>query len=517
MERVATITNNVAIFLLNQISEEKSIAESFFSDPYSCLVIFRLLPEISKNIILRGLNSNEKGELDYFYLMNKDFFLNTKANEIGEYVAGLTQLRILEKIDAKNAKNFKINEIFFKTMKKVLNEGLITDKKKFHRKAKGYGKYLEKGMNRFYKFINEKVFDQFDKFGQDNEINNFLIYANFLRKDEDKKYQMESLTTFLNKTEELIILFFFKYLKFNIENKILSEKKFIFFRLLFYLSTLEPGSYFTEFPKEYYDPSLDKHLDFMNQTGFLITKTETKNSLVIKKYICTPLIQALFENNNISEDFALIKYGDENAFRFLYVETNMKFYAFMPTAKNKVIKERQTSIQLNLSENFSSTMSFDKERESKDEKIIFYINLLKSMFRIEMILPENGLIGYITRENLKKIFKYLSNSTRLLQFLSDHMSLNYDDVTVVNGKKYLINESVVNQILVLESEKKSFHFIKSVTCYYAFYDKADYRKYLDLMKHENIKIIEAKETLKNNMIIVIDSNDERKIKNKYNL
>ena len=207
MERVATITNNVAIFLLNQISEEKSIAESFFADPYSCLVIFRLLPEISKNLILRGLNSNEKGELHYFYLMNNDFFLNTKKNEIGEYVAGLTQLRILEKIDAKN---FKINEIFFKTMKKVLNEGLITDKKKFHRKAKGYEKYLEKGMNRFYKFINEKVFDQFDKYGQDNEINNFLIDAKFLRKEEDKKYQMESLSTFLNKTEELIILFFFQ-------------------------------------------------------------------------------------------------------------------------------------------------------------------------------------------------------------------------------------------------------------------------------------------------------------------
>ena len=79
MERVATITNNVAIFLLNQISEEKSIAESFFSDPYSCLVIFRLLPEISKNIILRGLNSNEKGELDYFYLMNKDFFFKHES------------------------------------------------------------------------------------------------------------------------------------------------------------------------------------------------------------------------------------------------------------------------------------------------------------------------------------------------------------------------------------------------------------------------------------------------------
>jgi hypothetical protein len=97
------------------------------------------------------------------------------------------------------------------------------------------------------------------------------------------------------------------------------------------------------------------------------------------------------------------------------------------------------------------------------------------------------------------------------------MSLNYDDVTVVGGKKYLINESVVNQILVLENEKKSFYFLKSVTCYYAFYDRADYRKYLDLMKIENINIIQAKETNKNNMIIVIDSSDEKKIKNKYNL
>ena len=506
MERVATITNNVAIFLLNQISEEKSIAESFFSDPYSCLVIFRLLPEISKNLILRGLNSNEKGELHYFYLMNNDFFLNTKKNEIGEYVACLTQLRILEKIDAKN---FKINEIFFKTMKKVLNEGLITDKKKFHRKAKGYEKYLEKGMNRFYKFINEKVFDQFDKYGQDNEINNFLIDAKFLRKEEDKKYQMESLSTFLNKTEELIILFFFKYLKFNIENKILSEKKFIFFRLLFYLSTLEPGSYFTEFPKEYYDPSLDKHLDFMNQTGFLITKTETKNSSVIKKYICTPLIQSLFENNNISEDFALIKYGDENAFRFLYVETNMKFYAFMPLAKNKN-KEKQTSIQLNLSENFSSSINLEKE--SKDEKILFYVNLLKSMFRIEMILPDNGLIGYITRENLKKIFKYLSNSDRLLQFLSDHMSLNYDDVTVVRGKKYLINESVVNQILVLEKEKKSTEYIKSATCYYDFSDRGQFKDYLTMFRNENVKIIKKKES-HNKEVIVIQTDDAKRIKN----
>ena len=507
---MANITNTVAIFLLGQISTGKDVAESFFSEPYSCLGIYRLLPEISKNLIIRGINSSEKGDLPLSFIKNNDFFLNTKKNEIGEYIAGLTQLKIIEE---KDEKNFKINEIFFKTLKKILSEGLITDKKKFHRKAKGYEKYLEKGMNRFYKFINEKVFNQFGKPGPDSEINNFLIFADFLNKDKENRYQMESLSTFLNKTEELIFLFFRKYLEYNIEKKILNENKYKFISLLFYLATLEPGSYFTEFPKECYDQSLDKHIDFLNQTGFLITKTETKNSITIKKYICTPLIQSLFENNNISEDFALIKYGDENAFRFLYVETNMKFYAFMPLAKNKN-KEKQTSIQLNLSENFSSSINIEKE--SKDEKILFYINLLKCMFRIEMILPDNGLIGYITRENLKKIFKYLSNSDRLLQFLSDHMSLNYDDVTMVRGKKYLINESVVNQILVLENEKKSVEFIKSATCYYDFSDRAQYKQYLEAFRKENINIIKKKES-NNKEVIVIQSYDVKRIKNKYHI
>lgn len=139
----------------------------------------------------------------------------------------------------------------------------------------------------------------------------------------------------------------------------------------------------------------------MNQIGFLIIKSENKNSKVIKKYFCTPLIQSLFENNNISEDYNLCMYGDENAHRFLYVETNMKFYAFMPDAK-KIKIERQTPMNLSMSESISSSFN---EKEVKDEKINFYINLLKWMFKIEMILPENGLIGYITRENLKKIFK----------------------------------------------------------------------------------------------------------------
>jgi hypothetical protein len=481
-------------------------------------MIYRLLPEISKNLLIRVINLNEGGKFQYSEMKNHDFFINTsksKANNITSYISGLEQLKIVEKLEPYDQYYYRINEHFYETLKKILSEGLEIDKTKFHRKSRGYEKYLEKGINKFYKFINDKIFGQFGKRAEKSDINDFLLNSNFLSIDSENKFQMGSLTSFLFKTEEFIISIFYNYLSYNLEKKYLDKKKYDFFHLLFYLATLEPGSYFTEFPN-YYDSSFEKYLEFMNQTGFLITKSENKNSKIIKKYICSPLIQSLFENNNIAEDYNIFMYGDENAHRFLYVETNMKFYAFLPDAK-KIKIERQSSINLNFSESFSF-YSTEKEKEAKDEKVNFYINLLKWMFKIEMILPENGLIGYITRENLKKIFKYLSNSTRLLQFLSDHMSLNYDDVTVINGKKYLINESVVNQILVLESEKKSFHFIKSVTCYYAFYDKADYRKYLDLMKHENIKVIEAKETSnKNNMIIVIDSNDERKIKNKYNL
>ena len=90
-----------------------------------------------------------------------------------------------------------------------------------------------------------------------------------------------------------------------------------------------------------------------------------------------------------------MKYGDENADRFLFVETNMRFYAFMPQIKNKK-KSNQTSINLSLNEN-STLSSFGLDKDNKDEKVNFYVNLLKAIFKIEMIFPDNGLVGYITR------------------------------------------------------------------------------------------------------------------------
>ena len=163
---MASINNPIAISLLTDISKDKGVSELFFSDPPSCLVIFRLLPEISKNLIIRAINSNENGLLEISELKNHDFFINTKSKNINEYIAGLTQLKILQETGNK----YIINKYFLETMKKILSEGLIQDKKKFHRKARGYEKYLEKGMNRFYKFINEKIFDQSKKEVQENEI-----------------------------------------------------------------------------------------------------------------------------------------------------------------------------------------------------------------------------------------------------------------------------------------------------------------------------------------------------------
>lgn len=66
------------------------------------------------------------------------------------------------------------------------------------------------------------------------------------------------------------------------------------------------------------------------------------------------------------------------------------------------------------------------------------------------------------------------------------MSLNYDDVTVINNQKYLINESVVNQILVLESEKKSVD-MKSVVCFYDFWRPEQYKNYLNIIKKIKLK------------------------------
>ena len=62
------------------------------------------------------------------------------------------------------------------------------------------------------------------------------------------------------------------------------------------------------------------------------------------------------------------------------------------------------------------------------------------------------IIRYITRESLRKLFKD-AKSELVLEFLSKHISVKSDNITKINGKKYLINESLVHQILVLERIK----------------------------------------------------------------
>jgi len=94
----------------------------------------------------------------------------------------------------------------------------------------------------------------------------------------------------------------------------------------------------------------------------------------------------------------------------------------------------------------------------------------------------------------------------ILQFLSDHMSLKSDDMTEINGKKYLINESVVNQILVLEREKTSI-IIKPVLCYYDFYDTKQFELYEKKIKEKKIDWVYCQ-----NKIIVLTETQENKRK-----
>lgn len=485
------IDNPVIITILKYLVQDKT---QLFKDPPSCLMIYRILPEISKNLILRIINTTNNGIIEINEIKNHDIFINTNQN-VSPYLTGLMQIQILTKYQD-NSK-IKFNEDFIKTMKGILSKGIINDTTQTHRRPRGYESSLEKGINRFYRFINEKIFEQVGKNKSDNHTNNFLTKKNFLHIEGDRyQFGSSSYNLFLCTTEDKIKNLFQLYLGFCYEKNNDKDKKFKFVKLLFFLATLEPGSTFVEFPQDYYDPSFDEHIKFMNQTGFLIIKDDDnkKNS---KKYFCTPLIQGLFENNDLSKNYSLIRYGDENAERFLFVETNMKFYAYMPYNKKSNKNKENPNNSLSLMD-FSSSTTIREEKEDKkqDYRTQFNINLLKTLFKIEMILP-NMLIGYITRERLKRLFKN-AKSDSILQFLSDHMSLKSDDVTEVRGKKYLINESVVNQILILEKEKNAVQIIKPVICLYDFYHENDYENYIKKMKENHIECIFAK-----NQIIVV--------------
>ena len=505
---MSKIDNPVVINILGYFIQDPS---ELFSDPPSCLIIYRNLPEVTKNLILRIINSTENGIIETSEIKNYDIFINTEQN-IDQYCVGLKQLKIimndkeLNSSHTSHPSHIQFNKTFISTMRQILTEGIKNEDIKFHRKAKGYENALERGINRFFKFINEKIFGQIGNSKTDNYINNFLTKKNCLHIVGDK-YQLGTyaITIFLHVTEEMIRLLFNLYLVFC--NEKTNEKKIKFVKFIFYLTTLEPGAYFTEFPSKYYDPSFEEHIEFMNQIGLLMIKQEkTDKKTVSKKYCTTPLLQCLFENNNISKEYSKLKYGDENAERFLFVETNMKFYAYMPYVK-KNSKNKDNSNNSLMLTSCASTSTLDKnEKEEKaiDQKTIFNTNLLKTIFSIEMCYP-NMLIGYITRDCLRKLFKN-TKSPLILQFLSDHMSLKSDDMTEINGKKYLINESVVNQILVLEREKTSI-IIKPVLCYYDFYDTKQFELYEKKIKEKKIDWVYCQ-----NKIIVLTETQENKRK-----
>ena len=383
------ISNPILISILRNLVDDLN---PFFSDPPSCLMIFRNLPEISKNLIIRVINSLTKGKIEPFQIKNHDIFINTKEN-ISTHCTGLKRLGIIKDFP----EYVTFNEVFINTMKKILSEGLQNeDNIVFHRKPKAYEKSLKKGIKNFYRFMNEKIFDQINTSENNNNyINNFLTKKNILHV-VGGKYQLgsKSLPLFFHSTEDLIRNFFQLYFSFWYEKNSNREDKIKFSKFIFYLSSLEPGALFEKFPQKYYDPKFKDHLDFMNQTGFLIEKIEKKESSKQIKYFCTPLIQCLIEKNNISKNYSLIKYGNENAERFLFVETNMKFYAYL-TNYNISSKSNNKSLSLNSSSSFissMSTISTENEDNSIDYKTIFYSNLFKTIFNIEMIFP-NMLIA----------------------------------------------------------------------------------------------------------------------------
>ena len=179
-----------------------------FSDPPSCLIIYRILPEISKNLILKVINTTKNGRVELNEIKNLDIFINTNQN-VSPYINGLIQMKILQKLRGEDNSYVQFNEVFISTMKKILSEGIVNENKiVFHRKPKGYENYLERGINRLYKFINEKIFDQIHKSKSDNYINNFLTKKNFFHIEGDK-YQIgsTSISLFLLRT----IIFKYKW------------------------------------------------------------------------------------------------------------------------------------------------------------------------------------------------------------------------------------------------------------------------------------------------------------------
>jgi len=240
---IIMIKNEMITTIFKNYKEE---VEKLYKDESACLLIFRILPKQSQDIIMRIINIDENlnaTHINFLSKINWQDFLDDKEKD--KYKGALITIKILTN-DIHN-KEFIVLEPNFKTnLKKIIKDG-ISVKSEFilKSKQKNWNQCYEKGMVALEKYLTAiKSLDTLQEHvSYDNEKYKFLINSGFIRKDIEESGRLTpfGLAFLLDDIQTQLRTLMVKFVLTIIHETKNKDKKLDFFYNLFKLCSLEIG------------------------------------------------------------------------------------------------------------------------------------------------------------------------------------------------------------------------------------------------------------------------------------
>lgn len=215
--------------------------EKLYKDESACILIFRILPKQSQEIIMRIINIDENlnaTNQDFLNKINWHDFLEEKGKDINK--SALSTIKVLtSETYVKLDTNFKLN------LKKIIKEG-ISVKSEFILKSKHktWNQCYEKGMVALEKYLTAiKSLDTYqESIKYDNEKYKFLISSGFIKKDLEDSGRLTpfGLAFLLDDIQTQLRTLMVRFV-LTIIHETNKKRELEFFYNLFKLCTLEIG------------------------------------------------------------------------------------------------------------------------------------------------------------------------------------------------------------------------------------------------------------------------------------
>lgn len=431
--------------VINKIYRDK--LPLLYENPSSTLIIYRILPFYTRQILLKLILINKDNSLTD-KLIDEDILCSySNKTQIEKYYFNiLVPFKIVKETkEANNEKTYHLNLNFKLNLIKALSSGFENLSLFFvntNEKIESFKKSLVKGKQMLDKYLEQIIsLENFQVLDVENSSIKFLISKGLIRKDSGR-YRLTGIcfSLLLENRQFQLRGIFIRYLDFlNSES---NENCIKIIKLVFEFVCLEVGVAYNLNDSLIQDSKVMESIENFHWMGVIRLNKKKKFFYV------TPLFNNIFEAN--------VKMTIQE--KHFYIETNFRMYVYGNMNNIKESKETKVS-----SENMN---------QSQEQILIFKMLLFFIEIRHEL---DGFYICDITRNKIREAFKRGINSSQIIKFLCNYSK---------NG----VPSNVEQQIRIWEIEKNAILYEK-VNFYYEFNSNEGFISFIDLCKGKKIPLL----------------------------